>query len=698
MEKETTQLPMLECSAIPAYRKLSKEEIDALVAQRNSAEDWELIHVKEGFDPTLIRDNEFFGINYIGITKASVLKHHDLQLTCGIYHSYLSGCTIHDETVVRNVKYLHGYTIGSGVILFNIEEMMLTAFPKFGYGVKQDKEAESERIALEICNENGGRQILPFENMQPGDAFLWSRFRDDKKLLEKFTQFTDQLFIEKEASRRVHISTGTVIKNCGIIKDVSVGEYAYIKGASKLKNLSINSTKGAPSQIGEGCELVNGIIAEGCRIFYGVKAVRFVMASHSSLKYGARLINSYLGNNSTVSCCEVLNSLIYPGHEQHHNNSFLCAALVMGQSNMAAGATIGSNHNSRSPDGELVADRGFWPGLSVTLKHNSVFSAYNLVAKGNYPYELNNPFPFALIVNDEKENILRILPGYWFIHNLYALARNSWKLKDRDKRTEKVQRIEYDFLAPDTVSQIQKSMELMERATEESYTLFYTGINHSFQPGAQLLSNGAVNQFKVVIRNIENSSRETQIMKPAKAYQVYKEMINLFCAETFLKHSIDKVRTSILNAVVYHEPEWLNVGGQLLSTVQVDKFRRLVHDGDITSWEEVHKHYEKLGSEYEEEILNYAAHLYIKNIAVSNTDTDLRKLIIKAINTREWMTEQVYYSRAKDYNNRFRKNVYRNEEEMDAVLGRLSDNSFISQTREELQTFKYKAISWMDNI
>jgi len=31
----------------------------------------------------------------------------------------------------------------------------------------------------------------------------------------------------------------------------------------------------------------------------------------------------------------------------------------MGQSNMAAGATIGSNHNSRSADGELVAARGF---------------------------------------------------------------------------------------------------------------------------------------------------------------------------------------------------------------------------------------------------------------------------------------------------------------------------------------------------
>src|SRR5690606_38554169 len=105
-----------------------------------------------------------------------------------------------------------------------------------------------------------------------------------------------------------------------MIKDVRIGCSVYIKGANKIKNVTIQSSPEAATQIGEGCELVNGIIGEGCRIFYGVKAVRFIMASHSQLKYGARLINSFLGNNSTISCCEVLNSLIFPGHEQHHNN------------------------------------------------------------------------------------------------------------------------------------------------------------------------------------------------------------------------------------------------------------------------------------------------------------------------------------------------------------------------------------------
>ena len=187
------------------------------------------------------------------------------------------------------------------------------------------------------------------------------------------------------------------------------------------------------------------------------------MADYSQLKYGARLINSYLGYNSTISCCEVLNSLIFPAHEQHHNNSFLCAALVLGQSNMAAGATIGSNHNSRGADGEIIAGRGFWPGLCVSLKHNSKFASFTIIAKGDYPAELNIPFPFSLVSNDVSNDRLVIMPAYWFMYNMYALARNEEKYETRDKRVNKTQQIEYDFLAPDSVNEIFDALQLLKK-------------------------------------------------------------------------------------------------------------------------------------------------------------------------------------------------------------------------------------------
>jgi hypothetical protein len=51
------------------------------------------------------------------------------------------------------------------------------------------------------------------------------------------------------------------------------------------------------------------------------------------------------------------------------------------------------------------------------------------------------------------------------------------------------------------------------------------------------------------------------------------------------------------------------------------------------------------------------------------------------------MTTGIYESRAKDYRNPFRKMVYETEQEMEKVIGKLNDNSFIQQQQEEAKRF-----------
>lgn len=237
-----------------------------------------------------------------------------------------------------------------------------------------------------------------------------------------------------------------------------IGANAYIKGAFKLKNITVLSSPQEQSQIGEGVEMVNGIMGYGSRVFYQAIAVRFVIGRNCQLKYGARLLNSILGDNSMVSCCELLNNLIFPFHEQHHNSSFLIAATLMGQSNIASAATIGSNHNSRSPDGELLAGRGFWPGLCSDFKYDSRFASFVLVAKGSYQNELNITYPFSLVANSNTDCTVHIIPAYWFLYNMFAIVRNKYKFVSRDKRVIKVQHIETNPLAPDTMQEIEASV------------------------------------------------------------------------------------------------------------------------------------------------------------------------------------------------------------------------------------------------
>ena len=686
------------------YRQLTAYEIEVLVRNGNTSDNWNKILVSDAFNPELVKSCKFFGLVRIGKLEPYCLEYSDLKLPVGLYNSTIISCDFGDNVVIDNVNYLSNYIIGNEVIVVNVNELATSDHAKFGNGIIKEGEPESVRIWLEICNENGGRSVIPFNGMLPADAWMWSKFRDDEQLLDRFKIFTENDF-KKERGFYGKIGDRTVIKNCAIIKDVWIGSDAYLKGANKLKNLTINSGPEGHSQIGEGCELVNGIIGFGCRIFYGVKAVRFIIASNSQLKYGARLINSYLGNNSTISCCEVLNSLIFPAHEQHHNNSFLCAALVMGQSNIPAGATIGSNHNSRANDGEIIAGRGFWPGLCVSLKHNSKFASFTILAKADYSFELNIPIPFSLVSVDNAKEQLVVMPAYWFMYNMYALARNSWKYQDRDKDIQPIQKMEYDYLAPDTVNEMFNALSLVEYFTGKA---FYKNekptenISEDLlrKKGKELLQNNdeIVDSLEIEAEGFENSKRKTVIIKAGQAYEIFVRMINYYginhlmeCIEKNKLNSVEVIQNFFSKKIT--RTEWVNAGGQLIQKNEMDNLRKKIREGKIQSWEHLHKIYEELAENYrQQKIMHAVASLCeIKNLKPGElTKEDLNNLFSYAIETKEWIAEKIHESRAKDYSNTFRKMVYENDMEMDKVLGRLEDNSFIGNQRDELNIFKNK--------
>ncbi len=675
------------------HRKLNAREIETLVRNDNTSDDWNNIFVDNDFDPNLVQHCHFYGMVRIGKLEPYFLEFHNLRLPVGLYNSTIASCDFGDNVVVQNVNFLSHYIIGNEVIIANVNEMATTDHAKFGNGIVKEGEPESVRIWLELCNENGGRSVMPFDGMLPGDAWLWTRNRHDAALQEQFKAFTEKEFDKKRGYYGM-VGDRTVIKNCKIIKDVTIGTDAYLKGANKLKNLTINSEAGAHTQIGEGCEMVNGIIGLGCRAFYGVKAVRFIMASHSQLKYGARLINSYLGNNATISCCEVLNSLIFPAHEQHHNNSFLCAALIMGQSNMAAGATIGSNHNSRGADGEIIAGRGFWPGLSVTLKHNSKFASFTLISKGNYLHELQVPYPFSLVVNDEHENSLKVMPGYWLMHNMYALARNSWKYIDRDKRTDKTQVLEFDYLAPDSVEELFTTLDLLEHAVGKAHHGNKKVSEKALrQDGRQLLlkENDAVKRMTIYAEGIENSTRKVQLLKVHRSYPLFRELIVLYAMRNLLKNTPPSFNALLALCKNSKRTAWYNAGGQLIKAEDMDDIKMRIRKGKISSWNQLHDVYRELGARYEQDKLQHALASLLELLQLTPkefTASQLRKCLEQSVHTLGALTEGIYRSREKDYVNPFRQMTYENQEEMEAVVGKLDENSFIQQTITDLKTYK----------
>jgi len=683
-----------------AWRNLRSDEIEALVKNAVTCDNWDSIFVADPFDPHLIKNCEFSGLVRIGRLEHVILEHHELLVPAGITNSQIISCDLGDNVAIHNVRYLAHYIIGDHVILLNIDEMNTSNHAKFGNGIVKDGEPEEVRIWIEPMNEAGGRAIMPFDGIIPADAYLWARYREDAELQEKLGEITQKQF---DSRRGFYGCVGDhcVIKNCQIIKDVKIGPNCYIKGANKLKNLTINSSEAEPTQIGEGVELVNGIIGLGCHVFYGCKGVRFVMGSNSNLKYGARLIHSFLGDNSTVSCCELLNNLIFPAHEQHHNNSFLIASLLMGQSNLAAGASVGSNHNSRANDGEIRAGRGFWPGLCTTLKHSCRFASFILLAKGDYPCELNVPLPFALLCDDPSRNRLLVMPAYWWRHNMYALARNTWKFQNRDKRKTKVQHIEFDCLAPDTVEELFDALELLELWTAKAHLraqgeAVEDGNRERLTAlGRQLLGDAPEKTagLEVLGEHVEASQRKTVIRKAREGYHAYRQMLHYYAVKNLLDYLQSEPQATLRSM---HEAlagprqrQWDNLGGQLVPLPDLLELISGITSGKLGSWPEIHRAYDELWAAYPFEKQRHAYGTLLALLGAERLTPALwRAALDEALKIQEYIRDQVYLTRQKDYDNPFRRATYRNAEEMRAVVGTAEENSFVKLVRSETETFR----------
>jgi len=687
------------CAPKNGWRHLNSSEIETLVKNDNTAMSWDNIMVTDEFDPKMIKNNKFYGFVRIGRVSSDGLQYHDLRLSIGITNSSIHSCDIGDDCAIHNVHYLSHYIIGDRCMLFNIQEMVCTDHAKFGNGIIKEGEEESVRIWLELMNETGCRKVLPFDGMIAADAYMWAKFIDDKMLQDRLKTITQNSF----DSRRGFYGTigyGTVVKNSLIIKDVKIGNCAYIKGASKLKNLTINSSEKEPSQIGENTVLVNGIIGYGCRIFYSVIAVRFVLGSHSNLKYGARLMNSFMGDNSTISCCEVLNNLIFPAHEQHHNNSFLVASVIKGQSNMAAGATIGSNHNSRSNDSEIEAGRGFWSGLCTSVKHSSKFACFTMITKADYPAEIINPFPFSMISNDETKGELQVMPAFTWLYNMYAMARNEWKYVNRDTRIFKIQNIEFEAFAPDSIEEVIESRKLLSIWTAKAW-LRKEGKSFENMTDKRLIETGkkllngkpeVVKELEVLGENMEKSKRKVVILRPYEAYHAYGDMIVFYAVKNIVKFLEENENENFESLSALFDGErkrvWFNLGGQIMSIEDVNQLRSDIKDGTLNSWKEIHHRYNEIWKRYFMDKLRHA-YLSLKHMLEIDEFTvdDWTDVLNRAIDVQNYIYEQVYVTRKKDYDNYFRRATFLNEEEMLAAWGKLDKDSFILQQRKATKKF-----------
>jgi len=291
---------------------------------------------------------------------------------------------------------------------------------------------------------------------------------------------------------------------------------------------------------------------------------------------------------------------------------------------------------------------------------------------------------------------------------MYALARNAGKYSDRDKRLYKAQHLEYHYLAPDSINELFDALILMEKETGRAALLKENAPQsanqkYCIQKGKTLLKKNdpAIDRLEIFAEGFENSSRPVQLIKVRQAYQIFQDLIACYCAMHVQKSlAVEKtgsVSKWIASQTFGKRKAWVNMGGQLVEASELEKLITKIEQGKIKNWKSVHQFYQQQAAVYATKTKIHALACLKELSGQSKIDAKtINALFKRYISTKEWMLKGIETSREKDYTNPFRRMVYANDEEMEVVTGKLSENTFILQQRNELKKIKKELKKWAD--
>lgn len=137
--------------------------------------------------------------------------------------------------------------------------------------------------------------------------------------------------------------------------------------------------------------------------------------------------------------------------------------------------------------------------------------------------------------------------------------------------------------------------------------------------------------------------------------------------------------------------EWTNLGGQLVTTADLDTLRSDICNGALDSWTAIHDRYNELWARYPADKLHHALHALCSVLGTDKMNKGLwLHALAQAESIERHIAGQVYVSRKKDHNNPYRSITCRNTEEMLAIYGKAEENGFVNQMREEAASYTRK--------
>lgn len=545
------------------YRKLTSEEIARLEANRCTADDWNNIEVADGFSAEYVLETEFSGHNRLGRFEKRFELAGGITVHSGIYKARLHHVVINDNVCVREIhNYIANYHIGEDTYIENTNVIVVDGETSFGNGVR-----------VPVMNEGGGREIPIFDGLSAHLAYILTLYRYNYDAISNLQKRIDA-YAESQKSDMGEIGSNVRIVNCGMLKNVRIGSYAQIGGASKLKNGSVNSNAQAPVKIGSGVKCKDFIISSGVSISDSTLVSCCFVGQGCIMDKHYSALDSLFFANCQGMHGEATAIFAGPYTVSHHKSTLLIAGMFSFL-NAGSGSNQSNHMYKLGPIHQGVAERGSKTTSDSYLLWPARIGAFTLVMGRHTKHCDTSALPFSYLIENATESYL--VPAV----NLRSVGTvrdaQKWPKRDARKDSRKIDQINFNLLSPYTIQKMMGGVEVLENL--------------------QRISGENTEEYAYQNCKIRNSSLR-------KGIALYKTAIVKFLGNSLISRlgdtnyrTMEQVRERLQPTAPSGACNWSDLSGLI---VPHDEVERLMNDiaADRLSLDDIQQRFEQLHANY----------------------------------------------------------------------------------------------------
>ena len=442
------------------HRPLEWWEVRQLEHQGCQSADWSRVLVTDGTDLSAIRSVRFVDDVAVGT----------LDATTGacIEKAVIQDCMIGDNVAIFNIgERLRHCDIGDNVRIIDTACVEFEPETRCGIGT-----------VVDVLDETGSRPVTIYPGLSAQVALLMARM--PKWSANHLTPLLRDWLLTFSAPNR--IGDNAVIRGCGLLANVQIGNEVHVEGASLLRNGTI-ANNAAPGRclayVGGGVDAENFIIEDGV-VESGVIVRNCYIGQGVTLAKGFTAHDSLFFANSQLENGEACALFAGPYTVSMHKSSLLigCQTSFM---NAGSGSNQSNHMYKMGPVHWGIMERGVKTSSFSYLMLGAKIGAFSLLMGQHKTHPDSSQFPFSYLFGDEKGATV-VVPGMML--RSCGLMRDEKKWPQRDRRLKRKlplrDRIVFDVLNPTTVDKMLSASDvisdLLARPADDDRVIRYRGM------------------------------------------------------------------------------------------------------------------------------------------------------------------------------------------------------------------------------